>query len=36
MIVACLTGIPHDVWLADTRALFTAERYLIERHEQEQ
>jgi hypothetical protein len=27
-VVACETGVPHTVWLADTRALMSATRYL--------
>lgn len=36
MIIACLTGIAPHVWLDDTRALVTAERFLIERAEAQQ
>jgi hypothetical protein len=29
--MACVTGVPHTVWLDDTHALFTAVRYFEER-----
>jgi hypothetical protein len=30
VIVACRTGVAHDVWLEDTRALITAAQLLEE------
>jgi hypothetical protein len=33
VIVACETGVPAGVWLAEPRTLMTAARYLTERSE---